>query len=207
MQPSTLRVLTEATLAAQLAALPLAAVNKTLPPIGWYFAASDVVAVGNSTVAASGAQIATRLIVPSTISVDTMAVQVTTLAAGRNLKTLLYSSDGYGMPSSLFFTSPAFSLAATGAITQAVTLNLAPGIYWIVNVQDATSTAQVRCCQQRNDTGMHATSSDSATATPDTAITFDAGTYTTPNAVPATVTATPSATTAIRPHVAFRRSQ
>lgn len=207
MQPSTVRVVTEATLAAQLAALPLSAVVKTLPPIGWYFGAPDVVAVGNSTVAASGAQQATRLIIPSTISVDTMAVQVTTLAASRNLKVLLYASDGYGMPASLYFTSPAFSLAATGAITQAVALTFNPGIYWAVNVQDATSTAQVRCLQQRNDTGMHATSSDSATATPDTAITLDAGTYATPNAVPATITATPSATTTVRPNVAFHRSQ
>lgn len=104
---------------------------------------------GTKTGKSIGSTRASYLVVPGTITVDQVGIQVTTAEAGKNAKLLIYSSTSTGLPASLAIDSGPLSLAATGNVTATLgtAAVLTPGIYWGFVVTDGT-TGQIECASQ-----------------------------------------------------------
>lgn len=72
-------------------------------------------------------------------TIGTVAIQVTTLAAGGNTQVALYNNATGNRPGTLVANTASISDAATGSITGSITANVAPGFYWWCSQSDNTT--------------------------------------------------------------------
>jgi hypothetical protein len=80
--------------------------------------------------------------VPSTVTVSTLNIGVTTGQTGGAARAGIYADNGAGYPGELIYDSGAIAgLTSTTVVTKTdVDTELAPGVYWIATIFTATST-------------------------------------------------------------------
>lgn len=106
----------------------------------WYTSPS------NGTALATGAPTintlrAMPLIITKTTTIDQMAINITTLGAGSNVRVGIYSDNGNNYPDALIADAGSISTAAAGIKTYTTNLpvTLQPGLYWMAIVGNGTA--------------------------------------------------------------------
>ena len=83
-----------------------------------------------------------------------LAVNVTTLVAGKSILLGVYGDDGYGAPGALLYTLPAVSFATTGVKDAVGTVDLTVltgnETFWLAFHTDSTATGIVTACNAGN---------------------------------------------------------
>jgi hypothetical protein len=122
----------------------------------------------------------------SSITIDALSTQVSTLEAATSGKILLYSSDAEGQPSTLV-ASAIVDASSTGQKTTTITpLTLQPGIYWVfIRSNSPGGLVRFTAITPGGPGAVTATAVGPITSF---AITADVGTYAAPNATPTTLT-------------------
>jgi hypothetical protein len=81
------------------------------------------------------------LVVPVQTVIQTVAVEVTTLAASGVFRVGVYGSDGNMQPADLVYESTTIDTSTIGIKTQAASFTLPPGVYWIGGISQVGDSA------------------------------------------------------------------
>lgn len=93
---------------------------------------------------------ASPIVVPRDMTVDRIAIQVTTADAGKIARLGLYTDNGNFYPANLVIDAGTVSCDAVAVVAATINVKLPQGIYWGVAVSDGTPTLEVVYpCQSR----------------------------------------------------------
>ena len=92
---------------------------------------------------ASSTLFAMPLIVSGLATIDTLAINVTTLGTAANARVGIYADNGNNYPGVLLVDGGSSSTASTGVKTysQGLPITLSPGLYWLAYLANGTTNA------------------------------------------------------------------
>lgn len=106
----------------------------------WYTVATTATAMTVSTALTANRIYAHPFIVPKTITLDRIAVNVTTLVASGQLRLGIYS-DSNSEPNSLILDAGTVDTSTTGVKTITINQQLTAGLYWLVAASNSATHA------------------------------------------------------------------